>query len=177
MVCSTPEIVAKEMDYLHMVLHMNNYPDWFLKKSNTQATSRSTHHQRNSKEVFISVPYIPGGSEEFRKILQDNKVQIIFQGCNTVKSLLMHPKEKVPPQLHQDVVYQWTCPEETCNSSYIGGSSRCLDNRVKEYNTSTTCTFTNTVPTTVITKQIFYNLKSLIKTASKFLEKPQRLYT
>ena len=30
-VCSTPELIAKEMDYLHRVLHRNNYPDCLLK--------------------------------------------------------------------------------------------------------------------------------------------------
>ena len=32
-VCSTPELVAREMDYLNKVLHRNSYPDWFLKKN------------------------------------------------------------------------------------------------------------------------------------------------
>ena len=49
----------------------------------------------------------------------------------------MHPKDKISPQLHQDVVYQLTCPEWTCNSSCIWESSRCLENTVKEHNTST----------------------------------------
>ena len=50
----------------------------------------------------------------------------------------MHPKDKIPTQMHQDVVYQWTCTNENCNSSYIGDSSRCLESRVKEHNTSST---------------------------------------
>ena len=50
----------------------------------------------------------------------------------------MHPKDNIPQHLHQDVVYQWTCPEETCNSSYIGESSRCLENRINEHHTSIT---------------------------------------
>ena len=41
----------------------------------------------------------------------------------------MHSNDKIPKQLHQDVVYQWTCTKENCNSSYIGESS-------KEHNTS-----------------------------------------
>ena len=45
---------------------------------------------------------------------------------------------KHPIQLCQDVVYQWTCPEENCNSSYIGESSRCLETRVKEHITLST---------------------------------------
>ena len=49
----------------------------------------------------------------------------------------MHPKDNIPPHWHQDVVYWWTCPEEACNSSYIRESRRCLENRIKEHNTST----------------------------------------
>ena len=50
----------------------------------------------------------------------------------------MHPKGEIPTQLCHDVFYQWTCPENNCNSSYIGESSRCLESRVKEQNTSYT---------------------------------------
>ena len=40
--------------------------------------------------------------------------------------------------MHQDVVYQWTCLEDNCNSSHIGESGRCLESRLKEHNTSST---------------------------------------
>ena len=52
----------------------------------------------------------------------------------------MHPKDKIPTQLHQDVVYQWTYANENFNFSYIGESSRYLESRVKEHNTSSTST-------------------------------------
>ena len=52
----------------------------------------------------------------------------------------MHPKDKILPQLCQDVVCQWTCLEENCISSYIEESSRCLESRIKEHNTSATST-------------------------------------
>ena len=61
--------------------------------------------QETTKEAFVSVPYFQGQSKEFRRIFKDTKVQIIFKGCNTFKTLLMHPKDKIPTQLHQDVVY------------------------------------------------------------------------
>ena len=53
-------------------------------------------------------------------------------------SILVPPKNKIPSQLKQNIVYQWSCPEENCSLSYIGLSSRCLENRVKEHNTSVT---------------------------------------
>ena len=43
-------------------------------------------------------------------------------------------------QLCKDVVYQWTCDNNNCNSSYIGESNRCLKSRVKEHSTSSTST-------------------------------------
>ena len=99
MVCSTPYLLAKEMDFLHRVFCKNYYPDWFLKKPNTRPQVDQPTIQEVPNEVFISVPYIPGLSEEFRRIFKDTKVQIIFKGCNTLKSLLMHPKDKTSPQL------------------------------------------------------------------------------
>ena len=101
MVCSTPELLAKEIDNLYKVLHRNNYPDWFLKKPNTRPQVDQPTSQDSTKEISISVPYIPGLSEEFRKKFKDTKAQIIFKGYNTFKSLLMHPKDKITPSFVQ----------------------------------------------------------------------------
>ena len=51
---------------------------------------------------------------------------------NTSKSMLMHPKDKVDPSLKKDVVYQWSCTNPGCKSSYIGETSRSLCECVKE---------------------------------------------
>ena len=66
--------------------------------------------QETTKVVFVSVPYIQGLSEEFRRIFQDSKVQIIFKGCNTLKILLMHPKDKslhTAPRCGVSMDLQW----------------------------------------------------------------------
>ena len=146
MVCSTSELLAKEMDYLNIVLCLNSYPDWFLKKSYNNQHAEQTPSHETSKVAFVSVPYIQGLSEEFRRIFKNTEVQIIFKGCNTLKTLLMHPNNKIPAQLCQDVVYQWICPTENCSSTYIGESSRCLESRVKEHSTSTAQYFNTTKP-------------------------------
>ena len=65
------EILAKEMDYLHWVLLKNNFPDWILKdlekKPTTPIVNPDTGLEIN-KNIFMSVPYIPGLSVEFRRI-------------------------------------------------------------------------------------------------------------
>ena len=69
------------------------------------------------KKMFSSVFYVPCLSEEFRRIFQDISVQVIFKKANTLKSILMHPEDKMPAQLKQNIVYKWSCQEENCNLS------------------------------------------------------------
>ena len=52
------------------------------------------------KKPFSQSHNIQGLCEEFRRIFKNNKVQIIFKRCNTLKTLLMHPKDKMSIQLH-----------------------------------------------------------------------------
>ena len=71
------------------------------KKPNSRPQVDQPTMQETLQEVFISVPFIPGLGEDFRRIFKDIKVQIIFKGYSTLKPLLMHPKDKIPPQLYQ----------------------------------------------------------------------------
>ena len=61
-----------------------------------------------------------------------------FKGVNTLKSMLMHPKDKISSDQKKDLVYHWECKADGCNSSYIGETSRALGERVKEHSKSTT---------------------------------------
>ena len=68
-VCSTSEILFKEMDHLHGVLLKNNYPDWVIKEfEKKQITPIINSDIGLEKNIFISVLYIPGLSGEFRRI-------------------------------------------------------------------------------------------------------------
>ena len=55
-----------------------------------------------------------------------------------MKSILMHPKDKISNDQKKDLVYHWECKADGCNSSYIGETSRALGERVKEHSKSTT---------------------------------------
>ena len=52
-------------------------------KPNARPQVDQTTIQVTTKELFISVPYIPGLSEEFRRIFKDAKVQVMLKGCDT----------------------------------------------------------------------------------------------
>ena len=85
------------------------------------------------KSVFISAPYFPGLSESFKQLFRYTPVQVCFKGQKTIKSLLMHPKDKVDPSLKKDIIYQWSCTNPNCKSSYIRETSRSLCERAKEH--------------------------------------------
>ena len=85
------------------------------------------------KTVFISAPYFPGLSEFFKQLFRYTHIQVCFKGQNTIKSMLMHPKDKIDPFLKKDIVYQWSCTNPGCKSSYIRETSRLLCECVKEH--------------------------------------------
>ena len=136
-VCSSPELLAVEMDHLGKVLKYNNYPKWMIDQHGRNSCEgrliNSETGNEVKKSIFISAPYFPGLSESFKQLFKYTMVQVCFKGQNIIKSMLMHPKDKVDPSLKKDVVYQWSCTKPNCKSSYIRETSRSLCDCVKEH--------------------------------------------
>ena len=141
-VCSDPDILVKEVEHLGKVLCYNNYPQWLIDKQGRSEKSGPLIHpdtgQEVKKQFFISVPYFPGLSESFKKIFRYTTIQVCFKGVNTLKSMLMHPKDKISIDQKKDVVYHWECQADGCKSSYVSETSRALGKRVKEHCKSST---------------------------------------
>ena len=66
-VCSSPELLAEEMDHLGKVLKYNNYPKWMIDQHGRNSSERRLINPEEGNEVkksvFISAPYFPGLSE------------------------------------------------------------------------------------------------------------------
>ena len=67
-VYSIPQFLAKEMDYLNRILLQSSDPYWIIK--NPERTSMTTTENPDTgsevnKSIFLSVPYVPGLSEQF----------------------------------------------------------------------------------------------------------------
>ena len=79
-VCSSPELLAKEMDHLGKVLRNNNYPKWMIKQEgrNNSLTGGLIDQETGNKvkkTVFIS-----GLSESFKQLFQIHTHSGLFQG-------------------------------------------------------------------------------------------------
>ena len=66
---------------------------------------------------------------------------VYHRPINTIRSLLVHPKDKTPDLQKCGVVYQVTCPQ--CQHLYVGETGRTLATRMKDH------TSHNTQPTAV----------------------------
>ena len=60
-------------------------------------------------------------------------VQVYFKGGNTIKSLLMAPKDKDPLMKKSEVIYRYKCDRMECDEEYIGESSRTFEERFEEH--------------------------------------------
>ena len=98
-VCSDPDILAKEIEHLNKVLHYNNYPQWMINQWGKVDKQDPLIHPETGNEIkkrfYISVPYFPWLSESYKKIFKYMPIQVCFKGVNTLKSMLMHPKDRV----------------------------------------------------------------------------------
>ena len=136
-VCSSPELLAEEMDHLNKVLKYNNYLKWMIDQpgrnsSEGRLIDLETGNEEK-KSIFISAPYFPGLSESFKQLFKYTPVQVCFKGQNTIKSMLMYSKDKVDTSLKKDVDYQWSCTKPNCKSSYIRETSMSLCDHAKEH--------------------------------------------
>ena len=68
-----------------------------------------------------------------KRYLGTSAIQVCFKGVNTLKSMLMHPKDKISIKQKKDIVYHWECQADGCKSAYIGETSRALGEPVKEH--------------------------------------------
>ena len=139
-VCSDLVILANEMEHISKVLCYNNYSQWMINKQGKSDKSGPLIHPETGHEIkkqfFVSVPYFPGLSESYMKIFKHTAIQVCFK--EVIKSLLMHPKDKISIKQKKNVVCHWECQADGCNSSYIGETSRDLEERVKEHSKLTT---------------------------------------
>ena len=136
--CSSPELLAEEMYRLGKVLWYNNYPKWMIDqngRSNSPEGRLIDLETGNEvkKLIFISAPYFPDLSGSFKQLFKYTPVQVCFKGKNTIKLMLMHPKDKVDPSLIKEAIFQWSCTKANCKSSYVGETSRSLSEHVQEH--------------------------------------------
>ena len=148
-VCSNPELPHKEKAHLRKALTQCKYPRWALDKMvkrlnrpsrevsdgvNNQGT---TGAQPTTTEVktkgHIVTPYTQGLCESIKKICGRYGIQTHFKGSNTIRKLLVSPKDRDPMVSKCGAIYCFHCSYLPCDDEYIGETSRTFGKRYKEH--------------------------------------------
>ena len=81
----------------------------------------------------IGLPYIKGLSENLQRLFRCNNIATYHKPMNTLRSLLVRPKDPTPIEQQCGLVYQIKC--QNCHHYYIGETSRNMGTRFKEHTT------------------------------------------
>ena len=85
----------------------------------------------NKRKFPVVIPYIKGVSEELRRLFKRYEVPMYFKPTNTLRQLLVRPKDKMKKERVVGPVYQISC--EKCPATYIGETERSLKQRFLEH--------------------------------------------
>ena len=95
---------------------LNNcgYKNWSF-----QRAFRKRQHQHEVREPpkgYTCVPYVKGLSEAFRRCVSKFGFRVAFKNTNTIKSQIVHPKDKSERGSKCGVVYRINCTG--CTAEY-----------------------------------------------------------
>ncbi|XP_068692829.1 uncharacterized protein [Montipora foliosa] len=119
-----------EIDHVRTALSYNGYPTWLLKDPNQHAEEQQPSRQAatlpssgtSKKKYPVVMPYIRGFSEELRRILKGYNIPAYFKPSNTLRQLLVRPKDEMDKLQVTGLVYHSAC--EDCLASYLGETER-----------------------------------------------------
>ena len=112
-VYSNSKLFEEELQHLHEVLHQCKYPKWAINKVLKQQAHRRTSNRRvqgrntcqTQKRCHIVVTYTKSLCESYKTICSKYGVQVCFKGGNTLKNLLMFPKDKEAITKQSNIIY------------------------------------------------------------------------
>ena len=101
-----------------------------VNQSNNNKNNSGTNNNMN---IIIVVPCIQGLGERFKRTCNNKGMQVHFKGTNTIKTLLMAPKDRDNKLQKSGVMYKFKCLHINCPEEYIGESGRTFQDRFKEH--------------------------------------------
>ncbi len=97
-----------------------------------KGTNNENSETGQSKKKFpVCLPYVEGTSEKLHRIFKSHGVPSYHKPFNTLKSLLVHPKDKTPKEKQCGLVYSAKC--KICDKKYIGETARTFKTRFNEH--------------------------------------------
>ena len=145
-ICSSRELFDSQIEYLYKYYTSNGFPSsvyWrCVKKFLRRVYNPPAPSYDVRKDVqYISLPFLGHHSYSLRNRLQSIfklhfpqiNVRIILSNKNTIGSMFP-TKDRLPMNMCSNVIYRYNCKTgDECTSSYIGSTTRRLEERICEH--------------------------------------------
>ena len=121
-VCANPQLLHNEEEHIKGALQRCKYSICMLnrfkiqrnhKYNTTQANNNTNNNDYNN--IHMVLPYTKDLSECFKIICGKMGGQVIFKGSNTIRSLLMAPKDKDNITQKSGVIYRYRFDRYKCD--------------------------------------------------------------
>ena len=120
------KFIEEELLLLKEILISNHYPGWLIDQTFSKRRKKFLEcsddilETAEKKDIFCSLPYVPGLSEKLKRILQNNDLKVALKGSNTLARFLNSGKDRTSVE-QQSGVYKIPC---TCGISYVGRTNQ-----------------------------------------------------
>ena len=128
---STDTAKDKETTHIKKSLSICNYPKWAWDIPSSKKQRPIPRRTTEPPKGNISLPYIEGVSEALSRKIRAAGVKVHIRPVNTIRSLLVSPKDPTKKLDQAGVVYRIGCRD--CPAHYIGETERQLGKRIKEH--------------------------------------------
>ena len=115
------------------------YPKWtFDKVKNQMKKPKSTKVTKKKEEAerckgMVVLPYVKGITEKVSRTMKSYNVAVAMKHHTTLRSLLVHPKDKRDDHNTTSALYSLPCMN--CELEYIGETGRKFGTRLNEHKT------------------------------------------
>ena len=129
----------EEIEHIKTALSKCGYPDWCVEKVRRHMEcegskpAKNKNKQTERKSGNVSIPYVKGLSEAITRVYKRFGISVSMRPVNTIRSLVVHPKDKINRDETGECVYRIPC--QNCEQVYIGETGRSFGTRMKEHRT------------------------------------------
>ena len=112
---------------VHNTFRINKYPEWALAPPSPSA-KRSLSTNNNPPRPMLGLPYVAGLSEQLRQLYKSHNVHIYHKPANTLRSMILHPKEKTPKEHQCGTIYNITFDNDRDHSGRVSKNTHTCTN-------------------------------------------------
>ena len=91
----------------------------------------SVRRPDTDKKGSVTIPYVPGVTEGLQRLFRKHGVQAHAKPFNTIRSMVVAPKDKTKAMERCDTVYHISCAD--CPVTYTGETGQPLAARLKQH--------------------------------------------